>query len=112
MKIADTSSSANVSSDLSDTGTIAKLQKRLQVLMKQLRNVATENLSPKEKQEKSRLLQAEIEVIQAQIAAIQRKQMQANEIKNAAAPLASQTQATPHTKKDRLNAGFKVDTYI
>ncbi|MDB5849415.1 MAG: hypothetical protein JWP29_3167 [Rhodoferax sp.] len=77
------SSSTAVSGRASSAGSagdgnqIDKLQKQLRALTEELKGVVAEDIDAKQKQAKAELLMAEIQMVQAQIQAIQQAQAQA-----------------------------------
>lgn len=76
MQVSSTSNSGSTNTSSSAGSDIAKLQRQLRDLTEELKNVVTSNLDAKAKAEKAKLLQAQIQMVQAQIAAIQRANQQ------------------------------------
>ena len=113
MKINASPSSANSLASASDAGTLLRLQKRLQQLTKELKGIASENLSPKAKEDKAKLVNAEIQLVQAQIAAIQRKMQEASEHKTEVRRLNTEgtKNSALHQRKIAGVKGFAIDTY-
>ncbi len=115
MQLSGTSPSAGSRSAAGgDASAIAKLQKQLHELVEELKGVATSNMEPKAKKERVKLLQSQIQTVQAQIAAIQRARQQ--EQQNAAmqkAQSAAKLDQENRDKADRKNIslGNLVDTY-
>ena len=114
MQVSSTSASTSRVSS-SSGGDIAKLQKQLRELTDELKGVASSNLDAKAKQEKSKLLQAKVQMVQAQIAAIQRAQQQeqqkAQVAKAEGAAGAAHKQKAASTEDRTSGLGGNVDTY-
>lgn len=115
MQVSGTSAySGRIPSTGGDSADIAKLQKQLRDLVEELKGLAASNIDPKSKKERVKLLQAQIQMVQAQIAAIQRARQQEQQDlsvqKSAnAAKLAEKKKATTASGRDKL--GSLVDAY-
>lgn len=111
--ISATSSTASSGSGTSDA--IAKLQKQIQAVTTELKNLAASDMDAKAKETQSELLQNEIQMLQAQIAALQQQRQQADALKiqKNSKPDAVET-ATPAAtaaKKRTPGLGELIDTY-
>jgi hypothetical protein len=86
MKISSTSTSSMSSSGSGTADAVAALQKQIQALLVELKDLASSDLVAKAKAARSELLQGMIQMLQAQIAALQQQRAQADAlaIKNAA----------------------------
>ena len=113
-------SSASVGSASSSGGNdTARLQKRVQELTNELKNVATSDMDAKAKVAKSKLLQAMIQMLQQQIAAIQQQAQQAQamqqqkaaEVAQKPASAAKAAAAATEQRKTTGALGGMVDTY-
>ena len=115
MHVSGTSSlSGHISSSGGDGSDIAKLQKQLRDLVEELKGLATSDIDPKSKKERVKLLQAQIQMVQAQITAIQRARQQEQQnvtIQKSenAAKLADKKSPEAASENDTL--GSNVDTY-
>lgn len=97
-----------------DAGDIAKLQKQLRDLVEELKGLATSNIDAKSKKERIKLLQSQIQMVQAQISAIQRARQQeqqklAIQKSENAAKLTEPQKPRAASKSDK--PGSLVDTY-
>jgi predicted transcriptional regulator len=110
--ISATSSTASSGSGTSDA--IAKLQKQIQAVTTELKNLAARDMDAKAKETQSQLLQNEIQMLQAQIAALQQQRQQADALKiqNNSKPDAADAAQTPTAAKKRTpGLGELLDTY-
>ncbi|MBD9390799.1 FlxA-like family protein [Acidovorax sp. ACV01] len=106
--------STNAASRGAASSNIAKLQKQLRELTDELRGVAGQDIDAKAKQEKIKLLQAQIQMVQQQIAAIARQsqQEQAARQQQAQATRDPSTKAAPApTGRRTPGLGDTVDTF-
>jgi DNA repair exonuclease SbcCD ATPase subunit len=113
MNISATPSSS--ASGVGDSGTasqIARIQKQIQTLTNELKDLATSDMNAKAKIARSTLLQAMIQMLQQQIAALQQaqavKQLQAASDKAQAAQPGKSTAAA---RNPVAGLGESVDTY-
>lgn len=115
MQVSGTSSiSGRISGAGADASDIAKLQKQLRDLVEELKGLATSDMDPKAKKERVKLLQSQIQMVQAQITAIQRARQQEQQdvtIQKSenATKLAEKKKPKAAFKNDQL--GSNVDTY-
>jgi chromosome segregation ATPase len=109
MQVSLSSSAGNVASGAA-AGDIAKLQKQLVSLVKELNSVATSDMEAKAKKERVNLLQAQIQMVQAQITAIQRARQQAQQdVQSRKAEAGSAQRRT--TERQTANPGSQLDTF-
>lgn len=111
--ISATSSTASSGSGTSDA--IAKLQKQIQAVTTELKNLAASDMDAKAKETQSQLLQNEIQMLQAQIAALQQQRQQADALKiqkNSKPDAAEAAAQAPTTSKKGIpGLGELIDTY-
>ncbi len=109
MHISAIGSASATSSGAADTsGTIAKLQKQIEQLTIALKDLASSDMEAKAKLLKSKLLQGMIQMLQQQIAALQRQSQQAQALKQQV------TQAQPSAsvqRKASQTVGTVLDTF-
>nr|WP_315430961.1 FlxA-like family protein [uncultured Albidiferax sp.] len=93
-------------------GDIAALQKQLRQLTDQLKNVASLDMEPKAKEERVKLIQIQIQMVQQQIVAIQRQSQQEQLSKQLAAQAAKQVKSSDASSARTPGLGGSVDVYV